>query len=327
MAIRDTEKKIDSRVLLLILSVSAVLTYVYFCRVELLSYGSRLDLHNQIIAGTAPSPYRYRILIPFVAEILTRALSLVLSAKSAFLAAYVMCDLASIFATLMMLFLWLKLWFSQDQALIGVLFIAGVMPITFQNHYFQPWSLLEPAFFSAALIAIRGKHYWILGLIMALASLNRETAVFIPLIFGFTLDVKGILKVRNRSSRNIVLVGGGLLLTWTMIFLGLRYFRGDAPHVGTIADILACNLMPDRLLRTFVNVSLFLGGFWFFSLFGFKHAPRFLKRVALVIPFYLITIMVWGYWYEVRMLMSLYPVLVPLGLCFLYPQEEARQSM
>ena len=57
-------------------------------------------------------------------------------------------DLASIFATLMMLFLWLKLWFSQDQALIGVLFIAGVMPITFQNHYFQPWSLLEPDLFS-----------------------------------------------------------------------------------------------------------------------------------------------------------------------------------
>ncbi|MCX7726230.1 MAG: hypothetical protein N2053_05225, partial [Chitinispirillaceae bacterium] len=48
--------------IILILSVSTVLAYSYFNRVDLPHFELRYELHNQIISKTAPSPYRYRIL-------------------------------------------------------------------------------------------------------------------------------------------------------------------------------------------------------------------------------------------------------------------------
>jgi hypothetical protein len=54
-----------------------------------------------------------------------------------------------------MLFLWLrKIGFTKEQALIGVLFVGGTVPIALRDHWYQPWSLLEPGFFSLALILV-----------------------------------------------------------------------------------------------------------------------------------------------------------------------------
>lgn len=188
--IRYVENNIELSILILILSVSAVIANGYFNKVDKPNFESRYELHNQIIAGTAPSPYRYRVLVPFVGEFLTQGLSVVFPVRASFLLAYAIYDLLSIFFLLVVLFFWLRTWFNKDRALIGVLFVAGTMPIALQDHYFQPWSLLEAGLFSAALIAIHRKHYWLLAFLVVLASLNRETAVFIPLAFLLTIDMK-----------------------------------------------------------------------------------------------------------------------------------------
>ncbi len=318
--IYDIEKKIDFSALILILSVSAVIAYGYYSRVDRPNYELRLELHNQIIAGTAPSPYRYRILVPIAAEFFTKALSVVLPIETAFLLSYATYDLLAVFFLLANLFFWLRTWFDREQALIGVLFVAGTMPIALQDHYFQPWSLLETGLFSAALLAIHRQRYWLLASLVALASLNRETAVFIPLAFLLTIDMKSLLN-RSRKWGKPILLFGGLFLIWAAVFLGLRYFRGSASHIHTIEELLALNT-KESLFYTFLKVSLFLGGLWAFAFLGFRYAPSFIKRVALIIPLYLLTVIIWGVWLEVRLLMPLYPVLVPLGLSFLYPQER-----
>ena len=72
------------------------------------------------------------------------------------------------------------------------------------------------------------------------------------------------------------------------------------------------------------NVTLLLGAFWLFAALGWRHAPSFVRRTALVIPAYLITVAVWGIWWEVRLLMPLYPVLFALALSYLYqPRANA----
>ena len=55
---------VDFKVLILLFSVSATLAYGYFRLVDVPHYQVRLELHNQIISGTALSPYRYRVLVP-----------------------------------------------------------------------------------------------------------------------------------------------------------------------------------------------------------------------------------------------------------------------
>lgn len=316
------KNNLDSRVLILMLSVSATLAYGYFKLVDIPHYKIRFEFHSQIIAGTALSPYRYRILVPFAEEFSTKALSSVLSSQAAFLVSYLIYDLLAIFFLLVTLFSFLRTWFTREQALIGVLFVAGTMPIAFQDHYFQPWSLLEPGLFSASLLAIHRQRYWLLASLVLLAAINRETAVFIPLAFLLTIDVRSLLNAKSVTEWKPFLLFCGLFLIWAAVFFGLRYFLGSASHSDTIEGLLAQNTKSISLFFMIVNGTLFLGGLWVFAFLGFRFAPSFIKRVALIIPLYLITIMVWGVWKEVRLLMPLYPVLVALGLSFLYPQER-----
>lgn len=305
----------------MILSVSVVIAYGYFTKVDLVNYKTRLELHNQILEGTAPSPYRYRILVPFVVEVFTKALSTVLPIRASFLLSYGIYDLLAVFFLLAMLFIWLRTWFNEE-ALIGVLFVAATIPIALQDHNFQPWSLLEAGLFSAALLAIDKKRFWLLVFIVTLATLNRETAVFIPLAYLVTIDRKSDLKTSSKKDWEPILLFSGLFLIWLAIFWGLRYMRGNALQIETFRELLARNTIKGSLFYAVVNGSLFLGGLWVFAILGYKNAPLFIKRIALIIPLYLLTIMVWGVWYEVRLLMPLYPILVPLGLYYLFPKER-----
>jgi hypothetical protein len=321
-AICDIKTKIDLGALIFILSVSAVIAYGYYNRVDRPYFESRLELHNQIIAGTAPSPYRYRILVPLIGEVFTKALSVVLSNKAAFLLSYAIYDLLAIFSMLAILFFWVRNWFSREQALVGVLFVAGTMPIALQDHFFQPWSLIEVGLFSAALLAIHRKRNWLLASLGALASLNRETAIFMPLAFLLTnLDMTSLMRARIKIAGKPILLAGGFFLIWAVVFFGLRYFQGTASHIHTIEELVARNTTRGSLFKTSVNGSLFLGGFWVFAVLGFRYAPCAIRRVALIVPLYLMTVILWGVWYEVRLLMPLYPILVPLGLSFTYRQE------
>jgi hypothetical protein len=319
---RKARARVDFVTLLLILSVSIVIAHGYFYRIDLPNYEPRLEIHNQIIAGTAPARYDYRILVPFTCEILTKVFSFVLSLRRAFLLSYAIYDLLSIFFLLFSLFMFLKTWFTRDQALVGVLFVAGTIPIAFQYAYFQPFSLLEAGLFSAALLAICRKYYRALVILVVLASLNRETGIFIPL--GFLLagmDVKSLLKAGRIVDWKPILISAGLFFVWAVIFFGLRYFRGSASPSVTVDLIFAHNTSWPNVFIAFVNGAIFLGGFWVFAALGFKYAPPFIKRVSLLVPLYLITILIWGAWYEVRLLMTLYPILISLGLSFIYRKE------
>ena len=308
----------------IILSVSAVLAYVYFRQVGSPYLKERIELHGQILRGTAESPYRYRVLVPFIAEALTRGLSPVLAGGKAFRLAYALCDLAAIFLLLGILYRYLRTWFSNEQALVGVLFAAATMPMALRDHYFQPWSVLEAGLFAAGLFCVRGGRYRLLVLVVALASLNRETAIFIPIAFLVAgAGKKGEDGANRLSGGTAALLFIGYTAIWASVFFGLRLFLGVAPRVVTVEELLARNTIAPAVFRTVVHLALIFGAFWIFAALGFRRAPAFVKRTVLVAPPYLAAVALWGVWYEVRLLMPLYAIVIPLGLSFLYPAREA----
>lgn len=325
--IRAITAHLDLSTFLLIFSVSAVIAQGYSSLVGQPNLARCLELHNQIIAGTAPSPYRYRILVPFIGQAFIRPFSAVVSTNAAFLLWYAFYDLLAVLLLLSSLFLWLREWFSKEQALIGVLFVAGTMPIALQDHYFQPWSLLESGLFTISLLAMQRRQYWLVAFLVAIASLNRETGVFIPLAFLLErIDIVGVVKARPRISGRSILLSGIFFLVWALIFFGLRLFLGSTLHVETIEGLFEHNITQDSVLHTFQNGVLFLGGFWVFVVLGFSYAPGIIRRVSVMVPFYIIVIILGGVWYEVRLLMPLYPVFIPLGLAFLYRPSEASSN-
>lgn len=326
--------------LLIIASVSAVLSHTYFFEVnkpdlkiynELMSVHldqdwpfERYVYHTRIVEGTAKySPTRYRVLAPYICEFIYKFLyktfPFLRHQLRAFHLSYAIYQFLVIFFLLTSLFFWLKIWFSNEQALIGVLFVAGTITIAFRDQYYAPWSFLEVGLFTVSLIAIYKKQYRLLALFITLATLNRETGIFIPLTFFFaSFGELHLSRITGWIKSKQSLLTCLYFIIWAVIFFGLRYLRGWAPHVGAISTDLKATFTPLGLFTTFKNTTLFLGVFWIFAILGFKYTHDFIRRISLVIPFYLVPIYIFAPWWEVRLLMTMYPIFIALGLSFIY---------
>src|SRR5262249_55682626 len=185
---------------------------VYYTRVAKPNLEVRMQRHGEIVSGTAVAPYRYRVLVPLAAEALADAFANVTSRENALRLAYRMVEPCGIGFALFLLFFWLTEWFSDDQALLGVLFITTTLPIALQDHDYQPWSLPEVALFTGALIAIRHHRFWIVAAIVGVGTLNRETAVFIPMAYLLmNIELKRGA-VQERQNRTAILGAVGLFV-------------------------------------------------------------------------------------------------------------------
>lgn len=312
-------KPTDRQAIGIIVSLALIVAYLYFDRIDRPNYEARSALHAEILAGTAPSPYRYRVLIPLVAEGTFRVLRTFADSKSAFLAAYGFLDLLCITAMLLLLYKYLRIWFDTNSALIAVLFVGGTMPITFKDHHFQPWSLLEPALFTAGLIAVYSDRYLPLLGLTVVAALNRETAIYIPLMY---LVYRGLSEARRYRMEVLFLTGSCIV-----VLVGLRLLLGYAPHVISFQEALIASVK--KIGSTIVNWAVFLGAFWLFAYRGVSHAPPFVRRTAWIVPLYIPAVLLGGIWYETRLLMPLYPFLTPLALSYLYASrtEQAQEGI
>lgn len=267
---------------------------------------ARRGIHRGILEQTARTPDRYRWLAAAVIEGPTRILSRAMPYDTAYDRVSVVFYLAAIVMMLWSLFAYLRVWFSDEAALIASLVAACTIRITMRQHDYAPYSYLEPTFVALALIAIlRRQHAW-LAVLIVLATFNRETAIFLVLLYFVTSDF-------SRHAFTWTAIYGAV---WSAVYLSIRYVGGDADRYWTIPLVLRTNLSQPGL--TAFNVTVLLGAFWIFAALGWSQAPRFVRRTALIVPAYLITIAVWGIWWEVRLLMPLYPVLFALALSFLY---------
>ncbi len=311
----------------IILSISVAIAYSYFFRVDFPYRYERIELHRRILERTAESPYRYRVLVPYTADLSVRALAAFLPYRIAFMITYAIFDLASIFSFLLILYYFCRLWFSREASMIGVLFVGATVSIALRDHYFQPWSILEAVIFSLALIVIYRNRRGLLYPLIVLASLNRETALFIPLAFVAANSTPGAVTGKDGGLNGKDLIfAAGLLSVWLALFLAVRSSTGNTTHIYSLGELWAKNTSARSILKAVVNNAAFLGAFWIFAFNGFRKAPLFVRRVGLLLPVYLILILVFGVWYEVRLWMPFYPVFIAAALSFLFGEEIAGKS-
>jgi hypothetical protein len=272
---------------------------------------ARRDIHRGILAQTARTPDRYRWLSAAIVEGPTRLLSRVMPGDRAYDRVSVVFYLAAITGMLWSLFAYLRVWFSDEAALVATLVAACTIRITMRQHDYAPYSYLEPTFVALALLAIlRGRRLWLAALIV-LATFNRETAIFLVLLYFVTSDF-------SRRALSWTTLYAAL---WAIVYSTVRLVGGEADRYWTVQRVYQTNLSQPNL--ALFNITLLLGAFWLLAVLGWRHAPAFVRRTTLVVPAYLVTIAVWGIWWEVRLLMPLYPVLFALALSYLYPPRPA----
>ena len=303
-------------------SLALAAVFVAATAVTALDYGigpgddtllARRDIHKGILNQTARAPDRHRVLAPALMEMPTRVLSRFMPYDSAYDRASVLFYLIAMAAMVATQYAYLRVWFTTEQALVGVLLVACTLRITIRQHDYSPYSFLEPSFFALGLLAIlRGRRGWF-ALLIAIAALNRETAIFMVALFAVTRPV----------TKDTIRYVAGYFAIWLAIFAGLRYLGGDAERYWTIDLVLRTNV--SQLWLAAFNITLLLGVFWVFALLGLPRAPVFVRRSALIIPAYLAAVAIWGIWWEVRLLMPLYPLVLPLALSYLFePNRDAQ---
>jgi hypothetical protein len=75
--------------------------------------------------------------------------------------------------------------------------------VGFRDHYYQPWSLLEPATIALGLHLIYHKKFgWLAGLI-AISTLNRETGIFLAAAYFFPWVLPNPFKMIRRKNGEI----------------------------------------------------------------------------------------------------------------------------
>lgn len=276
---------------------------------------ARRDIHKGILNQSARAPDRHRVLAPVVMEVPTRVLARFMPYDTAYDRAALLFYLIAMAALVASQYAYLRVWFSTEQALIGVLLIACTLRITIRQHDYSPYSFLEPSFFALGLLAILHARRGWFALLVAVATLNRETAIFLIALFAVTQPM----------TKATVKFVAGYFGIWLVIFVGLRFLGGDAERYWTIDLVFRTNVSQWWLAA--FNITVLLGVFWIFALLGLPRAPAFVRRSALVIPAYLAAVAIWGIWWEVRLLMPLYPLLAPLALSYLFePRREAQPT-
>jgi len=307
-------KLTTSKLLALLLIASSVTAFDYTVfSVDRNMREARRQSYLELLEGRAKSPYRYRILVPALTAAVLKVGERVMNPEAAFHRVNGLISAAAIVLLLFVLHRYLTTWFTDEQALVGVLLTACTLPITLRQHLYAPYSLLEPTLFTLALMAIF--HGSLLGVFLTtvVASLNRETGILVPIAFLWSL-----IHCRPVSSRH-ALSGVVCLASSIGIFYGLRWYLGPADAAVTVGDVWSINSSFEGLTSAATNVALFAGvAGWVLAIIGFRNTPPFVRRMSCVALLYGAMYLVWGIWYEVRLLMPLYPFLVPAMLSALY---------
>jgi hypothetical protein len=246
----------------------------------------RYEMHDAIVHGTAPSPQRYRILVPWALDPAIKVLSRRIDHDQAFRRVYLAFHLLALIALIASVYGYARLWYARDRSLIGALIVASTVHLVLRmgeywdfspipdRTWFAPWSLLEPVFVAVALIAVHRRRWIALGTVIVLAALNSGAALLLGGIPPFTLD-----------------------------------------------ENLA------HLPSTAINLALFLGPAMLLAIRGLPHTPRFAQRALLAAVPFIIGFVLFGYWWDVRLLTPLYPLITPALLAGMPTASQIRQPV
>jgi hypothetical protein len=214
------------------------------------------------------------------------------------------------FGFLALVHTWMRRFGSVAEATAGTAVVAALHGPSYANYWFQPASAVDGMLWMATLVAVdRDRDRWV-PLFVLLGAVNRETALFMVLLYGAMRWGSG-----PRATLAARCVGLGVL--WLVPQAAIRWTIGPLGWAGngsTPLDYLTANLThPDWLLYA----ASFLGVMWLTPALMWRSAPPVLKRLVLVLLPYVVLQLLFGRIREVRLFLPLVVALVPLTMLWL----------
>jgi hypothetical protein len=269
----------------------------------------------------------YRVLVPYLNEIPITILDSLIPYEYAFVISYSVFELIAIFIITAGIFYFLRIWYSPEQSLIGMILMSVSLTTTMTFSFtFHPWSFAEGAILIIGMYMIYYNKFSFVIITSVLAVMNRPTGAILPMAYVFTnldpiqLTKSGIFNQSQKLKKFVV-----LFFITIIPFIYLQFIRSANSYdsefvINNILNRYAPVYGQDWLASLFALFA-FLGLLWFFVIIGYPTLPKFIKRASLVLLFYLPLIILTGDPTELRLLIPLYPFVIPAILNVIIADE------
>lgn len=309
LAISFIKDKILKKCLFIYLVLGTLLFFVRLGRVS-----QPENILDAVFYGTALAPNLYRVLVSYLAFFLRSIVPNLSWLDSARIWNFVF-----IVSTFPLFHMYINKWFKRKISFLITITFGCLLPISFQFDY--PSDFLGLVVFIIGYMLIRDKKEFFLYPLIFLATLNRETAVFLVLAYF-------VSNVRKKDFLRVAVRSFILFIFWLIPFIGLRAIRGIKPYrcsffmiSSNIKEMGRTFLLDGRFFDLLFFLFLFI---LIYIVFGQERENSFLKRniiTAAIIFAIGFCIALIG---EIRIFYPILPIIIPLAF---YPLFGKKNNM
>ena len=225
---------------------------------------------------------------------------------------------------------YLRKWFGAQLAFGGVVFLSAIIPLSYFNDLQESQPLLLLAFL-LALWAIREHRTVWYAIVLTLGAANNETMLILPAVFFFynfkRFEPGHLLRL------SLTTLAGALPAY--LVVGTIRYINWDRPRLAPawqwpenirgIWEQLRTSPLDYWNAKYFYILFIF-GAFWVYAFLNYSRKPLFLRRAALIIPLFILVHLLTSIISEVRLMVPLSFVIIPLAFFYLFPETMEGQK-
>lgn len=242
--------------------------------------------------------------------------------------AYILQRLLFVFLAFLCFHFYMRKWFTPEQSFSGVLFLAAVMPLSNYNDLQESAPLLLLTFI-VGLWAIRENNVPVMLLDFLIGGLNNESMLILPLAYF-------LYRWKSSERDDVLLLCAKTFLISLPLLLTIgpiRYITRYRPHLGGawhLPDNLAgvwkalhlnvLDMFRERYLFIFFIFNILL----IYAFIRYREKPLFMRRIVWIIPPFIIAHFLTGIILEVRQMVPLAFIIIPMALFTLYPSRMER---
>ncbi len=286
----------------------------------ILNVDQKLERHTHVLNHTAENLYNYRIFPTICIEQIKQVTNLCTdNQKNSFLFAVCIFSFITYWLTLLSMYSFFRsIDLEELKSIISVLLWVVILPFSITG-WDEIGDILNLCFFAFAFTAMLRGNLVNAALTIALASLNKEQAILIP-IFYFVGFFDNKANIVNHLSRTFLLLSVFILTT-----LLLHVWVGQHPHSTFESSFFGTDYLYNLNNPEWVIVwILSLGVFIPFALQQLKDKHPFLRNNALItLPlFYIIIFFLRARMREIDKAFILHLILIPMAVQTLFPTRR-----
>lgn len=297
-------------ILILIIMLALISTWYVCNKVILSNIEARIEFADEILSGQMKAPYQYRVLKPLIAEALQILISpLIRSTRIQHVVSYSVIAFVTFLGIFYLFYLFLRNLFTEKTAIIGVLLLQAVIPLSVTG-YFMVGDFIAVFFFLLGFNLMLGRRDIFLPLVIGLATLNREQMIFLVVFYVIYL----ISQQKIFNKRNILIVTA-CIAAFLLVFFSVRFYFGFKPTDYIISLHVARNTNLYNLFRSIIPLWLAgVAGFIALCAFAFNKSNTFFKLSFLSLGLYTLLFFLNANLWEIAKFLPAFLIMIPMGL-------------